>query len=135
MDSVDLAESQRLVQKWKRKLNESREPDLLWELIDHQLSTQSQPALRVLAAVKDLHSQVIYTNGSDSLSCLKDFFAKVNDCLYRQSTRLPALKLLAHMLSGQVISKEFLYFVFFWFLSPLSVQTMFPIFIVFSFDN
>ena len=59
LDSVDLSESQRLVQKWKRKLNDAREPDILWELIDHQLATQSHPALRVLAGVKDLYSQVI----------------------------------------------------------------------------
>ncbi|XP_019858430.1 PREDICTED: hamartin-like [Amphimedon queenslandica] len=87
LETSDASLSQRLVQSWKRKLNVSREPELLSELIDYQLSTQSKPALRILLGTKDLYSH--------------DFFAKINDCLHRQSTCLQSLRLLSHMLIGQ----------------------------------
>lgn len=58
LETTDASLSQRLVQSWKRKLNVSREPELLSELIDYQLATQSKPALRILLGTKDLYSQV-----------------------------------------------------------------------------
>jgi hypothetical protein len=87
LDSADVSESQILVQKWRKRLNEARDPETLWELIDYQLATQSTHTLKILTALKDLHSQ--------------DFFAKINDCLHKATTSLPALRLLAHMLAGQ----------------------------------
>jgi hypothetical protein len=58
LDSADVSESQILVQKWRKRLNEARDPETLWELIDYQLATQSTHTLKILTALKDLHSQV-----------------------------------------------------------------------------
>lgn len=60
LETVDVTISQRLVQRWRKNLNTIREPEILAELIDYYLSTQSLPALRILTGLKDLHSQVQY---------------------------------------------------------------------------
>ena len=60
LENVDVTISQRLVQRWRKNLNTIREPEILAELIDYYLSTQSLPALRILVGLKDLHSQVQY---------------------------------------------------------------------------
>lgn len=87
LESGDLAVLQRVVQQLRSSLGAVREPELLNELVDYQLHTGSETGLRILTSLKDLHSQ--------------DFFAKLHDCLLRKHSRLPALRLLAHMLNGQ----------------------------------
>lgn len=58
LDQVDLAQANRHVARWQSVLAKMRNADLLGELVDYQLRTGSQGALKVLLSLKDLHSLV-----------------------------------------------------------------------------
>ena len=58
LETVDVCVSQRLVHRWKSSLNASRNAEVICELVDYYLSTNSTNALRILVALKDVHSQV-----------------------------------------------------------------------------
>lgn len=111
LETSDKALSQHLVQRWRVALESVHNPELLFSLLEYQLVTDSRAALRVLLGLKENHSQVL----SDCceqlgilftpLLLLQDFFEKMNECLKRRVTRVAALRLLANMLNGQVISR------------------------------
>ncbi len=59
LESPDLAVSQRFAQRLRSYMNAARDPELLSDLIDYQLLKRSTHALKVLIALKDIHSQVV----------------------------------------------------------------------------
>ena len=58
LESVDVQESARAVNRLQKKLGAARDPQLLGELTEHYLTTGSQQTLDVLTGLKDVQSQV-----------------------------------------------------------------------------
>ena len=58
LETTDIAQSQRLVQRWRTALESMHNPELLSALLEYQLVTDSRAALRVLLGLKENHSQV-----------------------------------------------------------------------------
>ena len=58
LESVDTQESSQAVSRLQKRLSSAREPQLLGELIDYFAGSGSKQALKVLASLKDVQSQV-----------------------------------------------------------------------------
>ena len=62
LESVDTAESRRVMARLQTRLKASREPTLLGELVELYFKTGSKRARKILTTLRETHSQVILIN-------------------------------------------------------------------------
>ena len=58
LESVDTRESSRTVSRLQKRLGRARDPQLLGELVDYYVASNSRQAAKVLSSLKDVQSQV-----------------------------------------------------------------------------
>ena len=77
LESVDTQESAKVVSRLQKRLGSTREPQLLGDLVDYFIASGSPRALRVLASLKDVQSQVEHGRGPgiaiESRTCCSEF--------------------------------------------------------------
>ena len=66
LESVDTAESRRVMARLQMRLKASREPTLLGELVELYFKTGSKRARKILTTLRETHSQV-FTMHADAL--------------------------------------------------------------------
>lgn len=66
LESVDTAESRRVMARLQTRLKASREPTLLGELVELYFKTGSKRARKILTTLRETHSQV-FTMHTDAL--------------------------------------------------------------------
>ncbi|XP_047687132.1 hamartin isoform X1 [Prionailurus viverrinus] len=87
LDSPVLSVRDDVTAVFKENLNADRGPMLVNTLVDYYLETSSQPVLHILTTLQEPHD--------------KHLLDKMNDCVGRAASRLPALSLLGHVIRLQ----------------------------------
>ncbi|XP_039085626.1 hamartin isoform X2 [Hyaena hyaena] len=87
LDSPVLSVRDDVTAVFKENLSSDRGPMLVNTLVDYYLETDSQPVLHILTTLQEPHD--------------KHLLDKMNDCVGRAASRLPALSLLGHVIRLQ----------------------------------
>ncbi|KAF3820975.1 hypothetical protein GH733_011128 [Mirounga leonina] len=87
LDSPVLSVRDDVTAVFKENLSSDRGPMLVNTLVDYYLETNSQPVLHILTTLQEPHD--------------KHLLDKMNDCMGRAASRLPALSLLGHVIRLQ----------------------------------
>uniref|UniRef100_A0A452SIS5 TSC complex subunit 1 n=1 Tax=Ursus americanus TaxID=9643 RepID=A0A452SIS5_URSAM len=87
LDSPVLSVRDEVTAVFKENLSSDRGPMLVNTLVDYYLETKSQPVLHILTTLQEPHD--------------KHLLDKMNDCMGRAASRLPALSLLGHVIRLQ----------------------------------